>query len=163
MYYTDKPNVFPQEKIKIPYNILSVPKRIICTLYKAYINTFMWFNCQINFKSIIIPHNILSMLKASIYTLLKVNIELFISSNWQKKNNSNELSFLWLNPIHTFCDTNLQTIHYHFFLLKVSQNIQAIPESSFASGFPINKTFHFASPSTSIIEYSESAYKSWLF
>ena len=75
-------------------------------------------------------------------------------------NNSNELSFLWLNPIYTFCNTNFQTIHYHFFLLKVCQNIQAIPESSFASGFPINKTFHFASPSTSIIEYSESAYKS---
>ena len=78
----------------------------------------------------------------------------------KKKNNSNELSFLWLNPIYTFCDTNLQAIHYHFFLLKVSQNIQTIPESPFASGFPINKTFHFASPSTSIIEYSESAYKS---
>lgn len=124
MYYTDKPNVFPQQKLEIPYNILF-------------------------------------MLKTSIYTLFKVNIEFFISSNCQKKkNNSNELSFLWLNPIHTFCDTNLQTIHYHFFLLKVSQNIQAIPESSFASGFSINKTFHFASPSTSIIEYSESAYKS---
>ena len=126
MYYTDKPNVFPQEKLKIPYNILFI-------------------------------------LKTSIFTLYKDNINIFISSNCQKKNNSNELSFLWLNPIHTFCDTNLQTIHYHFFLLKVSQNIQAIPESSFASGFPINKTFHFASPSTSIIEYSESAYKSWLF
>ena len=85
MYYTDKPNVFPQEKLKIPYNILSVPKRIICTLYKAYTPIFIKFNCQINFKSIIIPHNILSMLKASIYTLLKVNIELFISSNCQKK------------------------------------------------------------------------------
>ena len=80
--------------------------------------------------------------------------------NIQKKNSSNELSFLWLNPIYTFCDTNLQAIHYHFFLLKVSQNIQTIPESPFASGFPINKTFHFASPSRTIIEYSESAYKS---
>ena len=160
MYYTDKPNVFPQQKLKIPYNILSVPKRIICTLYKVYTPIFIQSNCQLNFKSIKIPYNILFILKTSIYTLFKVNIEFFISSNCQKKNNSNELSFLWLNPIHTFCDTNLQTIHYHFFLLKVSQNIQAIPESSFASGFSINKTFHFASPSTSIIEYSESAYKS---
>ena len=41
LYYTDKPNVFPQEKIKIPYNILLVSKAIIYTLYKAYINTFM--------------------------------------------------------------------------------------------------------------------------
>ena len=41
LYYTDKPNVFPQEKIKIPYNILLVSKTIIYTLYKAYINTFM--------------------------------------------------------------------------------------------------------------------------
>ena len=124
MYYTKKPNVFPQEKLKIPYNILSISK-------------------------------------TSIYTLLKVNIEFFISFNCRKKkNNSNELSFLLLNPIYTFCNTNFQTIHYHFFLLKVCQNIQAIPESSFASGFPINKTFHFASPSTFIIEYSEYAYKS---
>ena len=124
MYYTKKPNVFPQEKLKIPYNILSISK-------------------------------------TSIYTLLKVNIEFFISFNCRKKkNNSNELSFLLLNPIYTFCNTNFQTIHYHFFLLKVCQNIQAIPESSFASGFPINKTFHFASPSTLIIEYSEYAYKS---
>jgi len=124
MYYTDKPNVFPQQKLEIPYNILF-------------------------------------MLKTSILTLFKVNIEIFcVIQLSKKKNNSNELSFLWLNPIHTFCDTNLQTIHYHFFLLKVSQNIQAIPESSFASGFSINKTFHFASPSTSIIEYYESAYKS---
>ena len=160
MYYTDKPNVFPQQKLEIPYNILFILKSSIFTLYKDNISTFLWFNCQINFKSIKIPYNILFMLKTSIYTLFKVNIEFFISSNCQKKNNSNELSFLWLNPIHTFCDTNLQTIHYHFFLLKVSQNIQAIPESSFASGFSINKTFHFVSPSTSIIEYSESAYKS---
>ena len=77
MYYTDKPNVFPQEKLKIPYNILSMLKASIFTLYKDNIRTFMWFNCQINFKSIIIPYNILSMLKISIYTLLKVNIELF--------------------------------------------------------------------------------------
>lgn len=106
------------------------------------------------------PYNILFVLKTIIYALYKDNIHVFKRINCQKKNNSNELSFLWLNPIYTFCDTNLQTIHYHFFLLKVSQNIQAIPESSFASGFSINKTFHFASPSTSIIEYSESAYKS---
>ena len=26
MYYTDKPNVFPQQKLKIPYNILSAKK-----------------------------------------------------------------------------------------------------------------------------------------
>lgn len=122
---------------------------------------FLLPNCQINFKSIKIPYNILFMLKTSILTLFKVNIEIFcVIQLSKKKNNSNELSFLWLNPIHTFCDTNLQAIHYHFFLLKVSQNIQAIPESSFASGFSINKTFHFASPSTSIIEYYESAYKS---
>ena len=126
MYYTDKPNVFPQEKLKIPYNILFILKTSIFTLYKVYIWVFIHTNCQ-------------------------------------KKNNSNELSFLWLNPIYTFCNTNFQPIHYHFFLLKVCQNIQTIPESSFACGFPINKTFHFASPSTSIIEYSESAYKSWLF
>ena len=78
MYYTDKPNVFPQEKLKIPYNILSVPKRIICTLYKAYTPIFIKSNCQINFKSIIIPYNILSMSKASIFTLFKVNIEIFV-------------------------------------------------------------------------------------
>lgn len=100
------------------------------------------------------------ILKTSIFTLYNAYTAIFIQSNCQKKNSSNELSFLLLNPIYTFCNTNFQTIHYHFFLLKVGQNIQAIPESSFASGFPINKTFHFASPSTSIIEYSESAYKS---
>ena len=85
MYYTDKPNVFPQEKIKIPYNILLVSKAIIYTLYKAYINTFMWFNCQINFKSIIIPYNILFMLKTSIYTLFKVNIEFSYHPTVKKK------------------------------------------------------------------------------
>ena len=46
MYYTDKPNVFPQEKLKIPYNILSAQKRIICTLYKAYTPIFIQSNCQ---------------------------------------------------------------------------------------------------------------------
>ena len=46
MYYTDKPNVFPQEKLKIPYNILSTQKRIICTLYKAYTPIFIQSNCQ---------------------------------------------------------------------------------------------------------------------
>ena len=152
MYYTDKPNVFPQQKLEIPYNILFILKSSIFTLYKDNISTFLWFNCQINVKSIKIPYNILFMLKTSIYILFKVNIEFSYHPTVKKKNNSNELSFLWLNPIHTFCDTNLQTIHYHFFLLKVSQNIQAIPESSFASGFSINKTFHFVSPSTSIIE-----------
>ena len=46
MYYTDKPNVIPQEKLKIPYNILSAQKRIICTLYKAYTPIFIQSNCQ---------------------------------------------------------------------------------------------------------------------
>ena len=100
------------------------------------------------------------MLKTFIFALYKDNIEVFKRINCQKKNNSNELSFLWLNPIYAFCNTNFQSIHYHFFLLKVCQNIQAIPESSFTSGFPINKAFHFTSPSRTIIEYSESAYKS---
>ena len=101
MYYTDKPNVFPQEKLKIPYNILLVSKAIIYALYKAYINTFMWFNCQINFKSIIIPHNILSMLKASIYTLLKVNIEIFVWYNCRKKRiiQTNYPFFGWIQYI----------------------------------------------------------------
>lgn len=85
MYYTDKPNVFPQQKLEIPYNILFILKSSIFTLYKDNISTFIWFNCQINFKSIKIPYNILFMLKASIYTLFKVNIEFSISSNCQKK------------------------------------------------------------------------------
>ena len=47
MYYTKKPNVFPQEKLKIPYNILSMSKASIITLFKGNIEIFMWFNCQI--------------------------------------------------------------------------------------------------------------------
>lgn len=101
MYYTDKPNVFPQEKLKIPYNILSMLKASIFTLYKDNIRTSMWFNCQINFKSIIIPYNILSVSKESIFTLLKVNIELFISSNCQKKRiiQTNYPFFGWIQYI----------------------------------------------------------------
>ena len=101
MYYTDKPNVFPQEKLKIPYNILSMLKASIFTLYKDNIRTSMWFNCQINFKSIIIPYTILSVSKESIFTLLKVNIELFISSNCQKKRiiQTNYPFFGWIQYI----------------------------------------------------------------
>ena len=46
MYYTKKPNVFPQEKLEIPYNILFILKTSIFTLYKDNISTFIWFNCQ---------------------------------------------------------------------------------------------------------------------
>ena len=98
MYYTKKPNVFPQEKLKIPYNILSISKASIIILFKGNIEIFMWFNCQINFKSIKIPYNILFMLKASIYTLLKVNIEFFISFNCRKKRiiQTNYPFFCWI-------------------------------------------------------------------
>ena len=101
MYYTDKPNVFPQEKLKIPYNILSAQKRIICTLYKAYTPIFIQSNCQINFKSIKIPYNILFMLKASIFTLFKVNIEIFVWYNCRKKRiiQTNYPFFGWIQYI----------------------------------------------------------------
>ena len=101
MYYTDKPNVFSQQKLKIPYNILSVPKRIICTLYKVYTPIFIQSNCQINFKSIKIPYNILFMLKASIFTLFKVNIEIFVWYNCRKKRiiQTNYPFFGWIQYI----------------------------------------------------------------
>ena len=41
MYYTDKPNVFPQQKLEIPYNILFILKTSIFTLYKDNISTFI--------------------------------------------------------------------------------------------------------------------------
>ena len=41
MYYTKKPNVFPQEKLKIPYNILSTSKASIIILFKGNIEIFM--------------------------------------------------------------------------------------------------------------------------
>ena len=101
MYYTDKPNVFPQEKLKIPYNILFILKTSIFTLYKDNISTFIWFNCQINFKSIKIPYNILFMLKASIFTLFKVNIEIFVWYNCRKKRiiQTNYPFFGWIQYI----------------------------------------------------------------
>ena len=77
MYFTTK--------AKNPIQHFIHTKIIYFTLYKDNISTFLWFNCQINFKSIKIPYNILFMLKTSIYTLFKVNIEFFISSNCQKK------------------------------------------------------------------------------
>ena len=85
MYYTDKPNVFPKQKLEIPYNILFILKSSIFTLYKDNISTFLWFNCQINVKSIKIPYNILFMLKTSIYILFKVNIEFSYHPTVKKK------------------------------------------------------------------------------
>ena len=101
MYYTDKPNVFSQQKLEIPYNILSVPKRIICTLYKVYTPIFIQSNCQINFKSIKIPYNILFILKTSILTLFKVNIEIFVWYNCRKKRiiQTNYPFFGWIQYI----------------------------------------------------------------
>ena len=46
MYYTDKPNVIPQEKLEIPYNILFMLKASIFTLFKANIEIFVWYNCR---------------------------------------------------------------------------------------------------------------------
>ena len=46
MYYTKKPNVFPQEKLKIPYNILFMLKASIYTLLKVNIEFFISFNCR---------------------------------------------------------------------------------------------------------------------
>ena len=37
MYYTDNPNVFPQQKLEIPYNILFMLKTSIYTLFKVNI------------------------------------------------------------------------------------------------------------------------------
>ena len=101
MYYTDKPNVFSQQKLEIPYNILSVPKRIIYTLYKVYTPIFIQSNCQINFKSIKIPYNILFILKTSILTLFKVNIEIFVWYNCRKKRiiQTNYPFFGWIQYI----------------------------------------------------------------
>ena len=47
MYYTDKPNVFPQEKLKIPYNILKCQKTSISSLHKVQMIVFLLPNCQI--------------------------------------------------------------------------------------------------------------------
>lgn len=41
MYYTDKPNVFPQQKLEIPYNILFMLKASIFTLFKVNIEIFV--------------------------------------------------------------------------------------------------------------------------
>ena len=46
MYYTKKPNVFPQEKLKIPYNILFMLKASIYTLLKVNIEFSISFNCR---------------------------------------------------------------------------------------------------------------------
>lgn len=41
MYYTDKPNVIPQQKLEIPYNILFMLKASIFTLFKVNIEIFV--------------------------------------------------------------------------------------------------------------------------
>lgn len=46
MYYTDKPNIFPQQKLEIPYNILFMLKTSIYTLFKVNIEFFISSNCQ---------------------------------------------------------------------------------------------------------------------
>ena len=46
MYYTDNPNVFPQQKLEIPYNILFMLKTSIYTLFKVNIEFFISSNCQ---------------------------------------------------------------------------------------------------------------------
>ena len=47
MYYTDKPNVIPQEKLKIPYNTLKYLKTSISSLHKEQMLVFLLPNCQI--------------------------------------------------------------------------------------------------------------------
>ena len=86
------------------------------------------------FQSIKIQHNILFMLKTSILTLFKVNIEILVINCRKKRIIQTNYPFFFvesniaLSATRTFKPSIIIS-----FLLKVCQNIQAIPESSFAN------------------------------